>query len=178
MTLPCVAVCFGKDSGHAFQAFVAKLCNFAAHGAQQMFVVRNVARGLEALEAFAKIALDYEAAAYEHFKCAIHRGRTCTGAQRRQFVLHFFGGDMFAGAQYDVGDGETLRGHWKIVLAEIFAKRFPSFGGVVFVFGHVTQRCAPEYQYEVRARVAVRCSARFLFLRPHDVVHRARPFRW
>src|SRR5690606_37472193 len=131
VALPREAARFGDDRRHPLEPFVTELLDLAALRAHQMFVVRNVARRLEATEAFAEVALHDEAALKQRVDRAVDRRRAHLAPPRRHFLRDLLGGQMPLGAEHHVGDCEPLRRHRQVVLAEI-----PHEGGRYAVFCH------------------------------------------
>src|SRR5215208_5990072 len=118
----CEAVGLGDEHRHALEALVAELYHAAADVADEVVVVRRVARGFVALEALAEVARDDEAAAHKHLERAVHRGRADRGAAHRELALDVLGGEVALGAEHDLGDGHALRGHREVVIAQVLAE--------------------------------------------------------
>lgn len=84
----------GDERGNTFQPLVAKLFNFAARCAEEVFVMRHIARRFEPAKPFAEIAFDDQTAVEKHVDGAID----CRGADLLAAGIelggNFIGGEM------------------------------------------------------------------------------------
>jgi hypothetical protein len=119
---PGEAVRVGDEHRHALEALVAELDHAAADVADEVLVVRLVARGLVAAEALAEVARDHEPAAHQHLERAVDGGRADRRAAHRELALDVLRREVPLGAEHDLGDGHALRGHGEVVIAQVLAE--------------------------------------------------------
>ena len=112
----------GNERGDTFQPFIAKLFHFAARRAEQVFVMRHIARRLEPAKPFAEITFDNQATVEEHVDGAINSSGADFLAAGIKFGGDFVGGEMAFGVQKHIGHGEARCRHGQIVFAQPRAK--------------------------------------------------------
>ena len=112
----------GDECGDAFQALVAKFFDFSARRAEQVFVMRHIARRFEPAKPFAEIPFDNQATVEEHVDSAIHRRGADFLATGIKLGGDFVGGEMTVGMQEHIGHGKARCRHGQIVLAQPGAK--------------------------------------------------------
>lgn len=115
-------VLLGEQHRHAIEALVAELDDAAATRADEMLMVRLVSRGLEALEAFAEVALDHEARAHHDVERAIDGGGAYGGAARPELLFDLVRRHVAIAAQHHFGHRLPLGGHGQIVVAKVREK--------------------------------------------------------
>ena len=118
----CESARLGDECGDAFQSLIAKLFHFAARRAEQVFVMRNIARRFEPAKPLAEIAFDDQATVEEHVDGAINSRGADFLAAGIKFGGDFVGGEMAFGMQEHVGHGEARCRHGQIVFAQPRAK--------------------------------------------------------
>jgi hypothetical protein len=66
-----VSVCLGHECGDALQSLILKFSHPSADRAEEMFVLRDIARRFESLEAFIEVAFDDETTFYQQLNGTI-----------------------------------------------------------------------------------------------------------
>lgn len=130
MPLPLEVVLLGEKHRHPIQTLIAEFNDAAAHGADQVLVVRLVARRLEAAESLAEVALDDESGAHHYVERAIDRCGSDRGTARPELALDLVGRDVAVAAQDDLGNGLPLRRHGQVMVAQVGEKRLYGRGAV------------------------------------------------
>lgn len=119
MALTREAIGFGDEGRHALETFIAELGDLATDGAHEVFVMRGVARGLEAAKAFTEIAFDREPAFHQQIERAVDRRQTGRCSPSFELRRDIIGGKMSRRLEDDVGDSEALRGNGEPVFAQV-----------------------------------------------------------
>lgn len=119
MPLPREPARLGYDGRHSLEAFISELLDLPTLRAYQVLVVRHVARGLEPAEPFAEVALHQEPAFHQGVDRAVHGRRPDLPAARTDFLRDFLRREVPLGREQHLGNRQALRGHRKIVLAQV-----------------------------------------------------------
>ena len=130
MPLAGEVVLLGQEHRHPLQTLIAKLDHSAAHGADEVLVVRLIARRLEPTKSFAEVALDDESGAEHHIERTIDRRGRHRRTASPQLSFDLVGRHVPVATQDDFGDGLPLRRHGEIVVAQVGEKRLYGRGAV------------------------------------------------